>query len=70
MSSERRYSDEQIAAIFKMASEEQKKLDRDGSAGVGLTLAELQEIGGETGISSEAVARAAATFEHAEAEVP
>jgi len=70
MSSERRYSDEQIAAIFKMASEEQKKLDRDGSAGVGLTLAELQEIGGETGISSEALARAAATFEHAEAEVP
>jgi len=51
MSPERRYSDEQIAAIFKMASEEQKKLERDGSHGVGLTLSELQEIGGETGIS-------------------
>src|SRR5712691_5884331 len=57
---ERRYNDKEIAAIFRAAAEEgppspQREVARDE----GLTLAELQAIGSEVGISSEAVAQAA-----------
>src|SRR5882672_12819887 len=57
---ERRYNDKEIAAIFRAAAEEgpqspQREVARDE----GLTLAELQAIGGEVGISSDAVAQAA-----------
>jgi len=57
---ERRYNDKEIAAIFRAAAEEgpqspQREVARDE----GLTLAELQSIGTEVGISSEAVAQAA-----------
>jgi hypothetical protein len=57
---ERRYNDKEIAAIFRAAAEEgppssQREVARDE----GLTLTELQAIGGEVGISSEAVAQAA-----------
>jgi len=57
---ERRYNDKEIAAIFRAATEEgsqnpQREIARHG----GLTLAELQAIGGEVGISSDAVADAA-----------
>jgi len=57
---ERRYNDKEIAAIFRAASEQepdspQRQVARDE----GLTLAELQAIGGEVGISSDAVAHAA-----------
>src|SRR5467141_485646 len=57
---ERRYNDKEIAAIFRAAAEEgpqspQREVARDE----GLTLAELQAIGGAVGISSDAVERAA-----------
>jgi hypothetical protein len=57
---ERRYNDKEIAAIFRAAAEQdpsspQREVARDE----GLTLAELQAIGGEVGMSSEAVAQAA-----------
>src|SRR6267154_1507396 len=57
---ERRYNDKEIAAIFRAAAEEgppssQREVARDE----GLTLTELQVIGGEVGISSAAVAQAA-----------
>src|SRR3989442_13688552 len=57
---ERRYNDKEIAAIFRAAADEgpqspQREVARDE----GLTLAELQQIGGEVGISSDAVAQAA-----------
>src|SRR5690242_10355717 len=63
---ERRYSDEETAAIFKAAAElQQAALTPSGgggtaaSAGEGMTLAQLQEIGREVGIPAEMVARAA-----------
>jgi hypothetical protein len=57
---ERRYNDKEIAAIFRAAAEEgpqtpQREVARDE----GLTLAELQAIGSEVGIASDAVAQAA-----------
>jgi hypothetical protein len=57
---ERRYNDKEIAAIFRAAAEEgpqspQHEVARDE----GMTLAELQAIGSEVGISSDAVAQAA-----------
>ncbi len=57
---ERRYNDKEIAAIFRAAADEgpqspQREVARDE----GLTLAELQQIGTEVGISSDAVAQAA-----------
>src|SRR6266446_6895745 len=57
---DRRYNDKEIAAIFRAAAEEgpqspQREVARDE----GLTLAELQAIGSEVGIPSDAVAQAA-----------
>src|SRR6266571_5049025 len=57
---ERRYSDKEIAAIFRAATElppvaERAEVPRDE----GLTLADLQAIGREVGIPAEAVAQAA-----------
>jgi hypothetical protein len=63
---ERRYSDQETAAIFKAAAElQQAELTAPAggvaaiSAGDGMTLAQLEEIGREVGIPSELVARAA-----------
>lgn len=60
---ERRYTDEETAAIFKAASELQQAQAAPGqgptSSGEGMTLAQLQQIGREVGIPSELVARAA-----------
>lgn len=66
--SERRYSEDETAAIFRAASE-LKQLPRGQSSGDdGLTLAELQEIGREVGISPDAVASAATAIDiHREA---
>src|SRR5216110_411875 len=57
---DRRYSDKEIAAIFRAATElppiaERAEVPRDE----GLTLADLQAIGREVGISADAVAQAA-----------
>src|SRR5438309_3501608 len=57
---ERRYNDKEIAAIFRAAAEEEPQSpQREVARDEGLTLAELQSIGTEVGISSEAVAQAA-----------
>jgi hypothetical protein len=58
---ERRYSDEEMAAIFRVATEgTQLPATRSTE---GLTLADLQAIGREVGIPAEAVARAAKTLD-------
>ena len=62
---ERRYTDEETAAIFKAAAELQAAETAPSaqltapSSGEGMTLAQLQQIGREVGIPSELVARAA-----------
>lgn len=66
---ERRYSDEETAAIFKAAAELQQAsltAPADGakaSPSEGMTLAQLQEIGREVGIPSDLLARAARGLE-------
>jgi len=60
---ERQFSDDEAAAIFARASEaEQSGLPAAGG-GKGLTLAALQEIGREAGISPESIALAARSME-------
>lgn len=56
---ERRYDDEETAAIFRAAAEGHPSPPHDGPREDGLTLADLQAIGREVGIAPEAVARAA-----------
>lgn len=57
---ERRYDDQEVAAIFRAATEGQSQLPaREAPREDGLTLADLQSIGQEVGISPEAVAHAA-----------
>lgn len=59
--SERQFTEEEVAAIFKQASESEC-LATVGS-GKGMTLAALQEIGREAGMSPEAIARAALSLD-------
>jgi len=56
---DRRYNDKEIAAIFRVAAEAQTTPPREVPADEGLTLSELQAIGGEVGIPADAVAHAA-----------
>jgi hypothetical protein len=56
---ERRYSDSEIAAIFRAAAEGPQLPQREVPREEGLTLAELQAIGREVGIAPEAVVQAA-----------
>lgn len=58
---ERQFSDEEVAAIFEKASEAESLAPV--SAGKGMTLAALQEIGREAGMSPEAIARAALSLD-------
>ena len=46
---ERRYNDEEVAAIFERASEEEQAATQLVRSSEGLTLADLQEIGREAG---------------------
>jgi hypothetical protein len=65
--SERRFSEEEVAEILKQAAETEhtnRNLLRSGS---GLTLAELNEIGREVGISPEAIRHAARRFDTTDA---
>lgn len=59
MDNERRYSEQEIADIFEQAAEAQKAAQHQLSRGEGLTIAELQQIGKEAGLTSEFIARAA-----------
>ncbi len=62
MSSDRRYNEEEIAAIFKAAAERQEDAKSSRSTGDGLTLSELQQIGKEAGITPEMIADAASSI--------
>ena len=62
---ERRFNEDEVAAIFKRATETQQKGQRhlpSGESG-GMTLAQLQEIGREVGISPELVSEAATAID-------
>ena len=63
MSAERRYNDDEVAAIFEAASTTPATRHEEPASHHGLTLAELQAIGSEVGIAPEAIARAAASVE-------
>lgn len=56
---DRRYDDDEVAAIFQKAAENPEGRSLPSPHSDGMTLAELQEIGREAGIAPEAVARAA-----------
>lgn len=59
MSLDRRYNEDEIAAIFKQASSDQEVSQSRLSRNDGLTITDLQEIGTEAGISAEHISRAA-----------
>jgi hypothetical protein len=65
--SDRRYGEEEVAAIFERAAEAQRTGRRQLAPGEGMTLAELQAIGREVGIPPELVAQAARSLDSAEA---
>jgi hypothetical protein len=65
---ERRYSEEEVAAIFDRAAKAQVVSRPQLSAGEGMTLAGLQEIGREVGIPPELVAQAARSLDLAGSE--
>ena len=56
---ERRYSEEEVSAIFERAAEAQQAVRRALPPGEGLTLADLRAIGREVGIPAELVDLAA-----------
>jgi hypothetical protein len=56
---ERRYSEDEVAAIFERAAEAQQAVRRTLSPGEGLTLTDLRAIGHEVGIPAELVDLAA-----------
>ena len=58
---DRRYSEDEVAAIFRAATELPEPGDTPGTGvpATGLTLAEVQAIGREAGIAPEAIAKAA-----------
>ena len=61
--SERRYNDEEVAAIFERAAETEHTALSVSAEGKGMTLAALQDIGREVGISPESIARAARSLD-------
>lgn len=61
MTDERRYSDDEVEAIFRSAAMDAAALS--SPAREGLTLAEVQEIGREVGMSPEQIAAAAGRLE-------
>jgi len=60
---ERRYDDDEVAAIFLKAAEGPQNAAPQSARSDGMTLAELQDIGREVGISPDAVASAAKALE-------
>jgi hypothetical protein len=64
MSAERRYNDDEVAAIFEAASTTPATRHEEPGSQQGLTLAELQAIGKEVGITPDHIAQAAASLEH------
>lgn len=60
---ERRYSEEEVAKIFERAAENQQSTKRQLAPAEGMTLADLQEIGRDVGISPALVAEAAKSLD-------
>jgi hypothetical protein len=60
---ERRYSEDEVSAIFERAAEAQQAVRRTLSPGEGLTLTDLRAIGHEVGIPAELVDLAARTVD-------
>ena len=63
--SERQYSDEEVTAIFERASKTEHAALPGPADGKGLTLAALQDIGREVGISPESISLAARSLDQA-----
>lgn len=57
--SERRYSEDEAAEIFRLAAELEERSPRAIAKSDGLTMAQLQEIGREAGLNPDLIARAA-----------
>ena len=64
---QRRYSEDEVAAIFERATETGPNALARSSSADGLTLAQVQEIGREVGIPADAITRAAGSLEIADA---
>lgn len=64
---DRRYSDEEVAAIFERATKSQAGLMRqpEHAPAQGMTMAELQQIGRDVGLPAELVANAARELDRA-----
>ena len=60
---ERRYTDDEVAAIFERASKTEHAALPVAAEQAGMTLAALQEIGQEVGIAPEMIARAARSLD-------
>lgn len=63
---ERRYNEDEVAEIFERAAHAQQGEQRQLPAREGMTLAELQEIGGQVGIPADLVAHAASALDRVE----
>jgi hypothetical protein len=63
MAEDRRYRDDEIAAIFEAAATAKESGRRASSAAGGLTLTELQSIGRDVGVPPERIAEAAAALD-------
>ena len=61
--SDRRYQDEEVREIFRLATSDRLPAAPGGPANEGLTLAEIQSIGMEVGVGSDMIARAAASLD-------
>jgi hypothetical protein len=62
---DRRYTEEEVAEIFKRAAEAQQTARRQLPSGEGMTLSDLEGIGREVGIPPELVAQAAQGLDRA-----
>jgi hypothetical protein len=62
---ERRYNEDEVAAIFRRAAETREVAAQRAASATGLTLSELKQIGREVGIPPEAVEAAASTLDQA-----
>ena len=63
---DRRYNEQEVADIFGRAAEAQGEATRALPPGEGMTLAELQDIGQQVGMTAEAVADAARSLDRHE----
>ncbi len=63
---DRRYTDDETAEIFRRATESGASLPSRHAAEIGFSLRELQDIGREAGIADESVALAARSIDHRE----